>query len=227
MTPWLMYGGDDARPHLGDQVSALIDGQLGHDQRERILAHLAHCASCRSAAEAERRTRETLSLLDEPRLPPALFASLLAIPQASWSDDGGPQIPRRGQRLEPDLLLAALGEPSPSTDMASALGRGGFKTARPPARSQTRVSAGSAAPSRAQPNHDQLDSRSGGRYAVRVAAVGAFAAVVGSLGFAALSAGSLAGPAPTPMGNLAVTPSPSPGATGFETVSLTSPLEAR
>ena len=38
--------------HLGQRLSALIDGELNHTQRERVLAHLAQCEPCRLEAAA-------------------------------------------------------------------------------------------------------------------------------------------------------------------------------
>ncbi|MFV2216342.1 zf-HC2 domain-containing protein [Actinomadura sp. LOL_016] len=35
---------------LGERLTALVDGELGHDERERALAHLAACARCRAEA---------------------------------------------------------------------------------------------------------------------------------------------------------------------------------
>ncbi|WP_033820756.1 zf-HC2 domain-containing protein, partial [Kitasatospora sp. MBT63] len=32
--------------HLGDRLSAYLDGELGHDSRERVQAHLATCPQC-------------------------------------------------------------------------------------------------------------------------------------------------------------------------------------
>ena len=34
--------------HLGDRIAALADGELGHTERDRALAHVAGCPSCLS-----------------------------------------------------------------------------------------------------------------------------------------------------------------------------------
>ena len=47
--------------HLGARVSALVDGQLGHSERDRALAHVAHCATCREAVDAERTVKTLLA----------------------------------------------------------------------------------------------------------------------------------------------------------------------
>ena len=41
--------------HLGQRLSALIDGELSDSQRDRVLAHLAGCDECRQEAVALRR----------------------------------------------------------------------------------------------------------------------------------------------------------------------------
>jgi anti-sigma factor RsiW len=66
--------------HLGDEIAALVDGELTHDARDRALAHLARCDSCRAAVDAERRTKATLAGLGETTVPPALAARLRDIP---------------------------------------------------------------------------------------------------------------------------------------------------
>ncbi|MER5782063.1 zf-HC2 domain-containing protein, partial [Streptomyces mobaraensis] len=32
----------------GARLAALVDGELGHDARERVLAHLATCWTCKA-----------------------------------------------------------------------------------------------------------------------------------------------------------------------------------
>ncbi|MFF5803205.1 zf-HC2 domain-containing protein [Streptomyces sp. NPDC012746] len=63
-----------AEQHLGDRLAALVDGELGHDARERVLAHLATCAKCKAEADAQRR----LKTLFVESAPPPLSAGLLA-----------------------------------------------------------------------------------------------------------------------------------------------------
>lgn len=71
-------------------LSALVDGELDHATRERVLVHLAHCAECRADAEAERQVKSLLSGLPDPTPPPSLGVSLLAIAQSGrvWPDGG-------------------------------------------------------------------------------------------------------------------------------------------
>ncbi|PSK97354.1 putative zinc finger protein [Murinocardiopsis flavida] len=52
--------------HLGERLSALVDGELGHAERERALSHLAVCQSCRFEAEMTRSLKRRLHGLDTP-----------------------------------------------------------------------------------------------------------------------------------------------------------------
>ncbi|MEH6379860.1 zf-HC2 domain-containing protein, partial [Streptomyces sp. KLMMK] len=60
-------GQSPAEHHLGDRLAALVDGELGHDSRERVLAHLATCWKCKAEADAQRRLK---SVFAEAALPP-------------------------------------------------------------------------------------------------------------------------------------------------------------
>jgi anti-sigma factor RsiW len=66
--------------HLGDRLSAFVDGELDHDARDRALAHLAHCEPCRAEVEAERQVKSRLSRLDGPIPPSPFVARLAAVP---------------------------------------------------------------------------------------------------------------------------------------------------
>lgn len=66
--------------HLGDRLSAVADGELSHDERDRVLAHLTRCAECRTLVEAERAVKARLVGLAPPPLPPSLVAKLRSIP---------------------------------------------------------------------------------------------------------------------------------------------------
>ncbi|ETK31222.1 hypothetical protein GCM10009530_30630 [Microbispora corallina] len=75
--------------HLGERVSALIDGELGHNDRERALAHLTFCADCRAEVDALRALKSRLRSMDPPAMPADLTMSLLRM-----SEPGGPLPPR-------------------------------------------------------------------------------------------------------------------------------------
>jgi anti-sigma factor RsiW len=53
--------------HLGERLSAYLDGELGGEARAAAEAHLAGCAECRAALEALRQlTRRARTLDDRP-----------------------------------------------------------------------------------------------------------------------------------------------------------------
>ncbi|WP_308013775.1 zf-HC2 domain-containing protein [Streptantibioticus parmotrematis] len=80
--------------HLGDRLAAFVDGELGGDARDRVVAHLATCDRCRCAADEQRRLKSAVA----DAIPPALSAGLLARlqglpggdPGAGPSGPGGP-----------------------------------------------------------------------------------------------------------------------------------------
>jgi hypothetical protein len=85
--------------HGRSYLSALVDGELDHEARDRLLAHLAHCAECRALADAERRVKALLGGMEDPQPSSRLQGALLAIgnghqgsPDTSW------QLPVASQR---------------------------------------------------------------------------------------------------------------------------------
>ena len=48
--------------HLGERLSALVDGELGPAEHESALIHLAKCEACRFEADMTRRLKR-LSLI--------------------------------------------------------------------------------------------------------------------------------------------------------------------
>ena len=65
--------------HLGDRLTALIDGELDHGTRERMLGHLAQCDECRAEADAERRVKARLGAMAAPQVPVELMLGLLSL----------------------------------------------------------------------------------------------------------------------------------------------------
>lgn len=65
--------------HHHARVSALVDGEVDYESRDRMLAHLAHCDECRAAAEAERQVKALLTGMSAPVPTSGLEARLLAI----------------------------------------------------------------------------------------------------------------------------------------------------
>lgn len=64
---------------LGDRLTALVDGELDHDGRDRALAHLAGCDGCRAEAEALRRLKRRLYALKEHPVGGDLLGRLYAM----------------------------------------------------------------------------------------------------------------------------------------------------
>lgn len=77
--------------HLGERVTALVDGRLVQDAAERALVHLAECATCREAVAAERAARRALRDAPAPAPPPELVRRLLEM-----GGPAGPLSPRAG-----------------------------------------------------------------------------------------------------------------------------------
>jgi len=87
--------------HLGERISALVDGQLAPAEAERANGHLAACRECRAAAGAERLTKQRLRSLPDVAPGQALISSLLLI--------GGPRGPL------PPRAAHVPGTPRPKT----------------------------------------------------------------------------------------------------------------
>lgn len=77
--------------HLGHRLSALIDGELGPAQRDRVLAHLAGCEPCRIEAASLRLLKQRMHTLAEATANSSLNERLLALATAAGT-------PRRGRR---------------------------------------------------------------------------------------------------------------------------------
>ncbi|MFJ9583262.1 anti-sigma factor family protein [Streptomyces acidicola] len=81
-----------ADQHLGDRLSALVDGELGHDSRERVLAHLATCAKCKAEADAQRQLKNVFAEAAPPPPSESFLARLQGLP-------GGGDLDGRGSPL--------------------------------------------------------------------------------------------------------------------------------
>jgi hypothetical protein len=75
-----------AEQHLGDRLAALIDGELGHDARERVLSHLATCRSCKAEADAQRRVKNVFADTAPPPPSDGLLARLQGLPAGGPGD---------------------------------------------------------------------------------------------------------------------------------------------
>ncbi|UGY93485.1 zf-HC2 domain-containing protein [Streptomyces gobiensis] len=86
-----------AEQHLGDRLAALIDGELGHESRERVLAHLATCHNCKAEADAQRRVKSVFADTAPPGPSDGLLARLQMLPAGgddrTSADPAGPEGP--------------------------------------------------------------------------------------------------------------------------------------
>jgi anti-sigma factor RsiW len=71
--------------HLGERLSALIDGELSDARRERVLAHLARCEDCRREAVALRMLKQRMHTLSDTAAGDALTWRLLALARSGWA----------------------------------------------------------------------------------------------------------------------------------------------
>ncbi|MEU6590475.1 zf-HC2 domain-containing protein [Streptomyces sp. NPDC046881] len=78
-----------AEQHLGDRLSALVDGELGHETRERVLAHLATCARCKAEADAQRALKNVFAEAAPPPPSASFLARLQGLPGGGDPDGGG------------------------------------------------------------------------------------------------------------------------------------------
>lgn len=76
-----------AEQHLGDRLSAFVDGELTGDSRDRVLAHLATCPQCKTAAAEQRRLKSVVAASELPAISAGLLARLQGLPGMG---DGGP-----------------------------------------------------------------------------------------------------------------------------------------
>ncbi|MFE0641467.1 anti-sigma factor family protein [Streptomyces sp. NPDC058877] len=79
-----------AEHHLGDRLAALVDGELGHDARERVLSHLATCARCKAEADAQRSLKSVFASTAPPPPSEGFLARLQGLPGGP-GETGGPR----------------------------------------------------------------------------------------------------------------------------------------
>lgn len=121
-----------AEEHLGDRLAALVDGELGHDSRERVLAHLATCDECRAEADEQRRLKNVFAAaaMVAPGPSAGLLARLQGLPGLDERDDGdGPLDGLRKVTLLPERsALAPIGPAEePEAEDPGAIDPGGFR----------------------------------------------------------------------------------------------------
>ncbi|MET8133615.1 MULTISPECIES: anti-sigma factor [unclassified Streptomyces] len=108
-----------AEQHLGDRLSALVDGELGHESRDRVLAHLATCAKCKAEADAQRRLKNVFAEMAPPPPSESFLARLQGLPGGGDSDSsrlggggfGGGRLPGGSTGSGLPGVLGMRGEP--------------------------------------------------------------------------------------------------------------------
>ncbi|WP_217200271.1 anti-sigma factor family protein [Streptomyces buecherae] len=80
-------GQSPAEQHLGDRLAALVDGELGHDARERVLAHLATCPRCKAEADEQRRLKNVFAQAAPPPPSEGFLARLQNLPAGALTGD--------------------------------------------------------------------------------------------------------------------------------------------
>jgi anti-sigma factor RsiW len=76
--------------HLGHRLSALIDGELDAEERDRVLVHLARCEPCRGEAVALRTLKRRMNALGEAAADAALTRRLIGLGQPGQAPPRGP-----------------------------------------------------------------------------------------------------------------------------------------
>lgn len=95
--------------HLGQRISALIDGELTDAERDRVLTHLAGCDECRQEAVALRALKQRMHSLGEAMVDAALTGRLMAM-AAPGEDSGWPgRAPWRPRTAFPATWLLTAG----------------------------------------------------------------------------------------------------------------------
>ncbi|EMF54495.1 anti-sigma factor [Streptomyces bottropensis] len=105
-----------AEQHLGDRLSALIDGELGHEARDRVLAHLATCGKCKMEADEQRRLKNVFAEAAPPPPSESFLARLQMLP--AGGDSGSPLSGGFAGRIGSAVGGPGLPDPSDSRDFA-------------------------------------------------------------------------------------------------------------
>jgi anti-sigma factor RsiW len=73
--------------HLGQRLSALIDGELDGSERERVLVHMARCGSCRDEVASLRMLKRRMNALGEAAAGAGLTGRLMSLSELMGLDD--------------------------------------------------------------------------------------------------------------------------------------------
>lgn len=148
--------------HVGDRLTALVDGRLGAAEQDKVMAHVRHCAQCRDALAREHWIQGQLKQLPGAEPSAALLLNLQDIgsdPSAAVPIDDVP----RAQWWLPTRRRAVLAVAGAGTAAASLIGLayvvGGAPAAepvRPPVERYSAEFAGGGAPPFSDPTVDVI-----------------------------------------------------------------------
>ncbi|WTW95235.1 zf-HC2 domain-containing protein [Streptomycetaceae bacterium NBC_01309] len=158
--------------HPEDKLAAYVDGELGHDAREKVLAHLAQCADCRVEAEEQRRVKALLAKSSEPGPSADLMARLLAMGEGGFGGPAGPVA--EDELIPPPRVRGSVQPVSRKPGAARPRGGTGPRSGRP-----------NSAPARVRPPV--------GRRRLTFAAAGAFSMMAMALSSAVIAQGPASG----------------------------------
>lgn len=91
--------------HLGERLTALIDGELSHGERDRALVHLAGCDECRAEADALRALKQRLRAVSDVKPAERLLERLHAM------GEPGDPLPPAVRRLPGQGRVRAVSRP--------------------------------------------------------------------------------------------------------------------
>ncbi|MFG2407783.1 zf-HC2 domain-containing protein [Streptomyces brevispora] len=112
-------GPTSAEQHLGDRLAALVDGELKHDARDRVLAHLATCAKCKAEAAAQRRLKSVFAQSAPPSPSEGFLARLQGLPGGPGGDDDSRGRPLGGSGRFGDGIFPVMQPPGSRADSPS------------------------------------------------------------------------------------------------------------
>ncbi|MFE9724471.1 anti-sigma factor family protein [Streptomyces sp. NPDC005794] len=119
-------GPTPAEQHLGDRLAALVDGELKHDARERVLAHLATCSRCKAEADSQRRLKSAFATSAAPSPSEGFLARLQGLPGGPSGGDDGRGDGMNGSRRFGDGVFPVLQPGGPAEPGRSPLDDFGY-----------------------------------------------------------------------------------------------------
>jgi anti-sigma factor RsiW len=120
--------------HIGSSVSALVDGQLDHDEAERAWSHILTCPPCRRLVEREGWVKRQLATMGGSEPSARLLGSLHHLEPAADAWAAVDELERRGRgRRRAGLALAGAGSVSAAVLGIATLGGAGLGIGGAPA----------------------------------------------------------------------------------------------